>query len=207
MRIFYCRMVDAQTNHLTDPMFDLRTRLSGCKPFGLALCWLCMWQASAQGDVNLEDGVVAQNMEAVAFIPVSDMLTNKLNDIASWHDDVMDESYLLVGCENGTAFFKMLPGARPIYMGKWPTAKREQHCGETSKSSTTTPTWSAKRRPMACRCSLKRFEIGRLWTVPRIGARRCGFGTVIRPQCGGLRRKEPSHSSGLVMDGRWGCHF
>jgi len=114
-------MVDAQTNHLTDPMFELRTRLSGCKPLWMALCWLCMWQASAQGDVNLEDGVVAQNMEAVAFIPVSDMLTNKLNDIASWHDDVMDESYLLVGCENGTAFFKMLPGARPIYMGKMAT--------------------------------------------------------------------------------------
>ena len=76
-------MVDAQTNHLTDPMFELRTRLSRCKPLWMALCWLCMWQASAQGDVNLEDGVVAQNMEAVAFIPVSDMLTNKLNDIAS----------------------------------------------------------------------------------------------------------------------------
>lgn len=76
----------------------------------------------SQGDVDLDEGVLSSNMEAVAFIPVSDMLTSKVNDIACWHDAQEETTYLLVGCENGTAIFRLLPGARPIFMGKLPTA-------------------------------------------------------------------------------------
>jgi len=85
---------------------------------GLALGWGGFW---AQGDVDLDEGVLSSNMEAVAFIPISDMLTTKVNDIASWRDEEEETTYLLVGCENGTAIFRMLPGARPIFMGKLPT--------------------------------------------------------------------------------------
>ena len=80
-----------------------------------------MLGVQAQGDVDLDEGVMSHNMDAVAFIPKEDMLTQKVNDIASWYDAQEDMTYLLVGCENGTALFRMLPGARPIFMGKVPT--------------------------------------------------------------------------------------
>ena len=102
-------------------MFDSPSRLgfSGLlMAFGL---WLSVLGVQAQGDVDLDEGVMSHNMEAVAFIPKADMLTEKVNDIASWYDEEEDITYLLVGCENGTALFRMLPGARPIFMGKLPT--------------------------------------------------------------------------------------
>lgn len=102
-------------------MFDSPSRLgfSGLlMAFGL---WLSVLGVQAQGDVDLDEGVVSHNMEAVAFIPKADMLTEKVNDIASWYDGEEGITYLLVGCENGTALFRMLPGARPIFMGKLPT--------------------------------------------------------------------------------------
>ena len=85
-----------------------------------AWLWLSVLGVQGQGDVNLDEGVLSHNMEAVAFIPIADMLTEKVNDIASWYDEEEDITYLLVG-GNGTALFRMLPGARPIFMGKLPT--------------------------------------------------------------------------------------
>jgi choice-of-anchor B domain-containing protein len=86
-----------------------------------ALLWAFAFTLRAQGDVNLTEGVDAEKLDAVAFIPISDMLANKVNDLASWYDAQEDQTYLLAGCDNGTAFYKLLPGARPIYMGKLPT--------------------------------------------------------------------------------------
>lgn len=106
---------------MTVAMFDCRQRLAFvCALFGVLLAWPV--GVRGQGDVDLEEGVVSDQMEAVAFIPLSDMLTTKVNDIAMWYDEAYADTYLLVGCENGTAFFKMLPGARPIFMGKMPTS-------------------------------------------------------------------------------------
>lgn len=76
----------------------------------------------AQGDVNLSEGVDAQNMDAVAFIPLAEMLAEKVNDIASWYDHEQGQSYILAGCDNGTAIYRVLPGGRPMYMGKLPTS-------------------------------------------------------------------------------------
>ena len=92
-------------------------------PCALLAVWLCVGceVLYAQGDVNLDEGVVSSNMVAEAFIPNSDMLTERVNDIASWYDEVEEVTYLLVGCENGTALLRLLPGARPIFMGKMPT--------------------------------------------------------------------------------------
>ena len=68
------------------------------------------------------EGVDALQMMPKAFVSNDRMLTAKVNDLASWYDEEYQESYVLVGCENGTAFFKMLPGGVPVYMGKLPTA-------------------------------------------------------------------------------------
>ena len=110
-----------RSNHLNDPMFDLQHILPrAC--LVLATWALAMPMGWGQGDVGLEDGVSSASMAAVAFVPIADMLTNKVNDIASWHDADHGQSYVLVGCENGTAFFRLLPGARPMFMGKLPSA-------------------------------------------------------------------------------------
>ena len=77
--------------------------------------------AVAQGDVNLTQGVDSELLDAVAFIPLSEMLAEKVNDIASWHDEEEGQTYVLAGCDNGTAFYRMLPGGRPMYMGKLAT--------------------------------------------------------------------------------------
>lgn len=108
-------------------MFDviaiLRQKAIACVvPLGALLVWLaasCV--AWGQGDVNLTQGVNSQSMQAVAFIPISEMLAAKVNDVASWYDDQEDQTYILVGCDNGTALYRLLPGSRPIYMGKLPT--------------------------------------------------------------------------------------
>lgn len=139
-------------------MFASLTQASFLKLFpgamrlgGVAALWAMAWCVAAQGDVNLTEGVDAENLDAVAFIPIADMLANTANDLASWYDEEEDQTYLLVGCDNGTAFFKMLPGARPLYMGKLPPS-RSRVCGATSKSFTTTRTSSAKRPGTECRC-------------------------------------------------------
>ena len=82
--------------------------------------WLCVGcdVLYAQGDVNLDEGVVSSNMVAEAFIPNSDMLTERVNDIASWYDEVEEVTYLLVGCENGTALLRLLPGRGPFSWAK-----------------------------------------------------------------------------------------
>lgn len=102
-------------------MFDLPLRRGATGVLTAFWLWLSVLGVQGQGDVNLDEGVLSHNMEAVAFIPIADMLTEKVNDIASWYDEEEDITYLLVGCENGTALFRMLPGARPIFMGKLPT--------------------------------------------------------------------------------------
>lgn len=95
-------------------------RCCGRTLIGLGL--LCLVASSrAQGDVNLTVGVDSELIDAVAFIPVSDMLANKVNDLASWYDAEQDKSYVLVGCDNGTAFYRLLPGGKPMFMGKLPT--------------------------------------------------------------------------------------
>ena len=67
------------------------------------------------------EGVDMVNMAPVAFVSNDFMLTEKVNDIEVWHDEAYGESYLLVGCENGTALFKMMPDGTPVYMGKMAT--------------------------------------------------------------------------------------
>ena len=68
-----------------------------------------------------QEEVFQQQMDTVAFLSVPSMYAEHVNDIASWFDEVTMESYLLVGCDNGTALVKLLPGGQPMYMGKLPT--------------------------------------------------------------------------------------
>lgn len=87
-----------------------------------ALSLMCVGlPTKAQGDVNLNEGVNSELLDAVAFIPLTEMLADKANDIAYWHDEEEGETYVLAGCDNGTAMYRMLPGGRPMYMGKLPT--------------------------------------------------------------------------------------
>lgn len=109
-------------------MFDERFFLRrGGQPWrflGFVLAW-GGWALAlpllAQGDVNVTQNVSAERMAPVAFIPLAEMLASSTNDIASWYDVQEDHSYVLVGCDNGTAIYFMLPGGRPLYMGKLPT--------------------------------------------------------------------------------------
>ena len=87
--------------------------LSACGVW--ALCVLGIAQGDAVGTDML-------NLSQVAFVPNDLMLTEKVNDIAVWHDEDFGDSYLLVGCENGTALFKMTLDGMPLYMGKMATA-------------------------------------------------------------------------------------
>lgn len=93
--------------------FTMRPRLLFAT-WGLwALCGLGLAQGEEVDMLNLSE---------VAFVPNDLMLTEKVNDIAAWYDEVFNESYLLVGCENGTALFKMMTDGMPVYMGKMATA-------------------------------------------------------------------------------------
>lgn len=80
-----------------------------------------VWALCGLGLAQVET-VDMMNLSHVAFVPNDAMLTDKVNDIAAWHDDDFGDSYLLVGCENGTALFKMAPDGMPLYMGKMATA-------------------------------------------------------------------------------------
>ena len=63
----------------------------------------------------------AWNVDPVAFVPLETLETSSVNDIAYWHDEEEEQTYALVGCENGTAILRMLAGGQPLYMGKLPT--------------------------------------------------------------------------------------
>lgn len=85
----------------------------------LVIAFLCVahaQEARAQGEAAIH-----QQIDSVAFLSASSMLAEHVNDIGLWLDEETLESYLLVGCDNGTAFVKMLPGGQPMYMGKLPT--------------------------------------------------------------------------------------
>lgn len=85
----------------------------------LAIAFLCVahaQEARAQGEAAIH-----QQIDSVAFLSASSMFAEHVNDIGLWLDEETLESYLLVGCDNGTAFVKMLPGGQPMYMGKLPT--------------------------------------------------------------------------------------
>ena len=79
------------------------------------------WALCGLGFAQVET-VDMLNFSQVAFVPNERMLTGKVNDSAVWHDEPFGDSYLLVGCENGTALFKMTPDGMPLYMGKMATA-------------------------------------------------------------------------------------
>ena len=109
-------------------MFDFnfpegKAALSWCRSHAIWTLALALVAASgmAQGDVNLTQGVDSESLDPVAFIPLSEMLAEKTNDIASWYDAQEGQTYVLVGCDNGTVFYRMLPGGRPMHMGKLPT--------------------------------------------------------------------------------------
>lgn len=79
-------------------------------------CAVLAQEAQAQGE-----SVLHEHVDSVAFLSASSMFAEHVNDIGHWLDEETLESYLLVGCDNGTAFVKMLPGGQPMYMGKLPT--------------------------------------------------------------------------------------
>ena len=85
---------------------------------------LAIWGVWALGGLGFAqvETVDMMNLSDVAFVPNEAMLTEKVNDIAAWHDEAFGDSYLLVGCENGTALFKMTLDGMPLYMGKMETA-------------------------------------------------------------------------------------
>ena len=75
------------------------------------------------------------------------MLTDKVNDIAAWHDDDFGDSYLLVGCENGTALFKMRLMECPCTWGKWPRPRWPTYGGHQEVITITPMSWWARCAP------------------------------------------------------------
>lgn len=90
------------------------------------VCVALMWwtwagHVQAQSSSDLISGAESWNVEAVDFVGVNVLMTEKVNDIESWWDEDHEQAYLLEGCFNGTAFLKVLPGGKMLYMGKLPT--------------------------------------------------------------------------------------
>lgn len=117
----------SQRNHLTDLMFAAIPSILGmttrCLAKAMVLCFLGMsHMAMGQVAEAIELGALEHGIVAVGFLSLEDLETSKVNDMASWFDEVDQTTYLLVGCENGTAFVRLLPGGKPIYMGKLLTA-------------------------------------------------------------------------------------
>ena len=83
-------------------------------------------------------------MDAVA-IPASNVDAESHHRL--WYDAQEDMTYLLVGCENGTAISDVA-GVRPIFMGKF--THMVSSCGRTSKWSMTAYIVS-EARLTACR--------------------------------------------------------
>jgi hypothetical protein len=84
----------------------------------MAIAFLCVvhaQEARAQGEAAIQ-----QHIDSVAFLSASDMFAEHVNDIGLWLDEETLESYLLVGCDNGTAFVKMLPGVNPCTWASCP---------------------------------------------------------------------------------------
>ena len=149
--------------------------------------------------------VNAEGMEAVGFLGLNALEATGVNDMASWFDETEQVTYLLVGCDNGTAFVRLLPGGSPC---TWASCRRPRFpaFGVTSRSCMTTPSWS-----QADNHGMQVFDLEHLrdWS-PLDGPVVWGSTSVVaapRPQLGGQRRCRSGHSIGESMDVRRGGHL
>ncbi|MCB0017946.1 MAG: choice-of-anchor B family protein, partial [Anaerolineales bacterium] len=62
-----------------------------------------------------------ENVDLLAFIPLSGMSAGSGNDIWGWTDSSTGNEYALMGLNNGTAFVDITDPVNPIYLGKLPT--------------------------------------------------------------------------------------
>ena len=97
-----------------DFAFSVMTRRTLQGPHRMVLgltCFIAFKVLWSQAQV--EPDWTGVQMEEVAFVSLMEMGANQVNDIAAWHDQEMEDEYLLVGCDNGLACFRLLPGSIP----------------------------------------------------------------------------------------------
>ena len=71
---------------------------------------------------TMDDGPFeCENIDLVAWIPLSEFDADQLNDIWGWTDPQTGREYALVGLANGTEFVDVTDPANPVMLGKLPT--------------------------------------------------------------------------------------
>ncbi|MEM0961278.1 MAG: choice-of-anchor B family protein [Bacteroidota bacterium] len=76
------------------------------------------------GAMPTDDGITAfdcNNVDLVAYIPLSVFDADQLNDIWGWTDPETNREYALVGLANGTEFIDITNPTEPVVLGKLPT--------------------------------------------------------------------------------------
>jgi choice-of-anchor B domain-containing protein len=61
------------------------------------------------------------NVDLMAFMPLSDFSVSYTNDIWGWTDPLDGKEYVLLGASNGTVFVDISDPVNPLYLGKLPT--------------------------------------------------------------------------------------
>lgn len=72
----------------------------------------------AGGDAN---GHACNDVDMLAFIPLSEMNCPGVNDIWGWTDPMTGKEYVILGCTNGTTFFDVSDPINPVFLGDLPT--------------------------------------------------------------------------------------
>jgi choice-of-anchor B domain-containing protein len=82
-------------------------------------------QLDAMGETPCQDGFAGiypcQNVDLMAFLPLSSIGGGQGNDIWGWTDPLTGREYAIMGRTNGTAFVDITEPTSPVYLGNLPT--------------------------------------------------------------------------------------
>jgi choice-of-anchor B domain-containing protein len=71
---------------------------------------------------GMADGYPCENIDLLAFVPVSAFSASSTNSLWGWTDPDNGDEYALIGANNGIAFYRLTPDpTHPVYLGKLPT--------------------------------------------------------------------------------------
>ncbi|HEX5122289.1 MAG TPA: choice-of-anchor B family protein [Rhodanobacteraceae bacterium] len=78
-------------------------------------------QSSVPCVAGMAGGYPCQNVDLLAFVPLSVFSAVSTNSLWGWTDPADGVEYALVGADNGVAFFRLGDPTQPTYLGKLPT--------------------------------------------------------------------------------------
>lgn len=67
-------------------------------------------------------GIPCENVDLVAFVPLSELGASNTNDVWGWTDPASGQEYALLGVSNGVVFLDITNPYCPVNVGKLPTA-------------------------------------------------------------------------------------